>query len=290
MLFVVIIVLLAACAPRDSQVITGPRLVQESTREPATSVPTLMLSPTVEASQDALVTPTPVVNEVLSPLQQVTVEADFILVTPTLPPSKTPTGTPSVTPTITTTPTPSMTVTATATIPQFPTSVVVPVTAPVANPLQRVCDSTWFFAEPRPASCPLSEPVTSQGVFQSFQNGFMVWLGSQDMIYVLYNDLQQPRWETYRDPFEENMPHDSPEYREAPTPFLWQPRRGFGLLWRENDAVRERIGWGIVEFERGFSVQVQTSPDGTLFISDPDGGIFSLVPGGQSWERFTGSR
>ncbi len=282
LIFCGIVLIITACGARDAQVDTGPRLVEDSTLQPTSVLPTRILSPTPE------LTVVPVTNEVLSPLQQVTVNADFVLVTPTLPPSKTPTQTPTITPTVTQTPTPTVTVTATATFPQFPTSVVLPVTAVVAQPIPEVCFSTWFFAEPRPAGCPLSVPSTSAGVYQSFQNGYMIWVGLQDAIYVFYNDTRLPRWEVYRDQFEEGMAEDDPSFNNAPTANLWQPRRGFGMLWRANTTVRDRIGWGTIPLEIPYSVQVQNATDGTIFLSDPDGGVFSALPGGQTWQRYSG--
>lgn len=223
--------------------------------------------------------------EILSALQVNTVEADFVLVTPTEPPSKTPTGTPSRTITPTLSPTPTRPITATATFPQFPTSVATPVIAIVPQAIAQVCDSAWFFLNPQPAGCPLAAPTAAPGVYQTFQNGFMIWLGHQDLIYVFYNDAAQPRWETFRDEFDQGEPEDDPAYVNAPSPNTWQPRRGFGVLWRGNAAVRNRIGWATLQWEQAFSVTAQAAPDGTLFISEPGGGVFAASPGGQLWER-----
>lgn len=278
--FVMVVLLLAACegAINEPQ---GPRLVLEVTLPPSTYAPTRVLSLTPEALPE-------VTSELVSPLDMITLEANYVLVTPTLPPSKTPTLTPTITPTPSLTPTPTETVTATATAPLFPTSIILPVTAVVANPLPQVCDSTWFFIQPRPPSCPLNAPSASQGVFQMFQNGFMIWVGQVDAIYVLYHDQSQPRWQVFKDFFDEGMPEDDPAYAIAPSAGLWQPRRGFGMLWRSNAAVRQRIGWGTEQWERPYSVMVQTGSDGTLFVNDPNGGIFAIVAGGSNWQFFSG--
>ena len=285
---VVIALGLAACgsAPAHSGLVRREAL----TITPTKPMPTRFITATHTPQNTPQPSPTEGVpaSELLSPLEVITVEADFVLITPTLPPSKTPTETPTFTLTPTVTPTPSITVTATATMQAFPTSIVIPVTAPVAQPLPQICDSTWFFIEPRPASCPLSPPMSGQGVFQRFENGYMVWVGMQRAIYVMYNDAGSPRWEVYRDQFNEGMAEDSPDYANPPRAGVWQPRRGFGMLWRDNAAVRQRIGWAIDEWEMPFSVQNQTAPEGTLFISDALGGVFSLLPGGTSWTRHSG--
>jgi hypothetical protein len=264
---------------------SGPRLVQDVTLEATHALPTRILSPTPERT--AVEEPAgEVFSEVLSPLEVMTVDADFVLVTPTLPPSKTPTETPTITLTPTTTPTPTITATATATMPFFPTSIIAPVTAPVANPIPQICDSTWFFIEPRPASCPLSPPMSDQGVYQTFQNGHMIWVRPQGAIYVLYDDHAQPRWQVFRDHFEEGQPESDSAYDSAPFPGTWQPRRGFGLLWRTNPAVRNRIGWATLEWEQPYSVQTQTASDGSIFISDPNRRVFNLLPAGSSWSLY----
>lgn len=280
-LVIVLGVILAACSstPTTPQQ-TGPVLLEEVVLEPTIPVPTRILSPTPSR-------PAPT-SEVQSPLEIVTIQADFVLVTPTLPPSKTPTSTPTITYTPTITPSPTVTVTATATRPLFPTSVIIPITADAAVPLPQICNSTWFFLTPAPGNCPLSPPIASQGVYQAFENGYMVWVGSQDAIYVMYNDGITPRWQFFRDSFAEGMAEDDPAYGSAPRPNTWQPRRGFGMLWRNNQVIRDRIGWATIQFEQPFSVQTQVSADGTLFVSEPSGGVFGLAPNGVSWQRYLG--
>lgn len=275
-MMIAVAVMLAACS--EAAVVTQPRLVAQSTVEPeSVSFPTAV--PTV-----TIIRPT---QEVQSPLENITVEAEFILVTPTLPPSKTPTLTPTITPSPTVTPSPTQPVTATATTFLLPTSEIVALTAPAQQPIPRVCDSTWFFIEPRPASCPLNPPLASQGVYQTFQNGYMVWVGSQDAIYVLYNDSLHPRWQVFRDYFNEGMPEDSSQFTAAPQAGLWQPRRGFGMLWRGNTDVRNRIGWATLEWEQPYSVQTQTSNDGSIFFNTPTGAVFTLLPGNVEWRNMT---
>jgi hypothetical protein len=277
----VMVISLAACTSPDAPN-SGLRLVSDVTLPPATAI--LQLQPQAQGA-----TPAPPTLEILSPLQQVTVDANFVLVTPTLPPSKTPTVTPTQSLTPTQTPTATSTLPASATALVLPTSVIIPITREVAAPVQEVCASTWFFIQPRPPSCPLNPPNASQGVYQTFQYGYMVWVSSQDAIYVLYNDAQFPRWEAYRDYFTEGMPEVVGEYLNAPAPGLWQPRRGFGLLWRGNPTIQSRLGWGTMEYEQPYSVNVQISNDGTLFISRPTSGIFALMPGKSAWNFYDGS-
>lgn len=287
LLLILSLILLTACGGRTATD-TGPQLMLDVTLAATNPLPTRLVSSTPLSSQGS-VTPTfQFTSEVSSPLEIVTDDAAFVLVTPTLPPSKTPTQTPTITQTPTYTPTPTITVTATATFAQFPTSVVIPITAVIAQPIQQICASTWFFIEPRPANCPLSAPIADQAVFQTFQNGYMIWYRPQDSIYVFYNDAILPRWQIYRDPFDEGMQEEDPAYANAPSSNLWQPRRGFGMLWRDNSYVRDRIGWATDQWEIPYSATAQTATDGTVFINDPRGGIFSAIPGGQIWARYAG--
>lgn len=273
-----IVVMMVACSPQSDTTGRGVRLVAEVTV-------TAMVN---EVLPTLIVTDTPVrTPEIVSPLERVTVDAAFVLVTPTLPPSKTPTQTPTQTQTPTITPTPANSATPNATALLFPTSVIVPITQAVAAPINEICESSWFWIEPRPPACPLNAPTASQGVFQQFQNGYMVWVEYLDIIYVMYNDGQSPRWSAYRDYFVEGMIEETGNFENAPAPQLWQPRRGFGLLWRTDTGVRNRIGWSVQADEQPYSTQVQRSTDGTIYISQPAGlSVFALFPNGANWDQY----
>jgi len=288
---------LAACATNPQVSGDAPILLEDVALNPTTPAPTPILSatPTTDAP---LVTPTPLESELLAPLQVVTIEADFVIVTPTLPPSKTPTQTPSQTQPPTFTPTPTITVTATATAPLFPTSIIIPITAVIPQPIDQLCPSVWDFIVPAPAGCPFAPSTVTQGVFQSFERGYMFWDGSTRQIYVLFNDGQTPYWTRFDDTFFEgsgqfpNAPWKDPAI-DAQAPLgLFQPVRGFGRLWRNEDnnptkgTVRGRVGWGTIE-EIPYSLKKQTRQDGTLFLNTPDGRVFQLTPGG-IWLQYAG--
>lgn len=263
-----------------------------TTSPPPEARPRLLSDVTLPPREGELVavgeSPTPpgYTPEAFTSLDDVTVEVEFLVVTPTLPPSKTPTPTPTFTPPPTETESPTPTVTGTRRAPQLPTSEIIPITEDVAKPINEVCDSTWFFIEPRPDACPLNPPLASQAVYQRFQNGHMIWVGTQDAIYIMYDDDALPRWRVYRDYFEDGMTEMAPDMEEPPASTLWQPRRGFGLLWRTDERIQERIGWALQEWEQPYSVQVQTSDEGAIFVNDPDDWVFILFPGGQNWERY----
>lgn len=147
------------------------------------------------------------------------------------------------------------------------------------------CPYTWYF-QPPPATCPKDVPLPSFQVEQRFERGLMVWLQLSREIYVLYADDDLPAWESYPDTFEEGMPERDDSL--IPPEGLSQPVRGFGLIWRENTEVRERLGWA-VEGEVGYDgvIQLATGADDEdiLYLRTRDGSIVVLQPGGDIWEN-----
>jgi hypothetical protein len=283
--------MLAGCASGPSQD-SGPRLLAESTLGPTTPPPTVTPSSTPDplAGPTAEVSPSPTFSELVAPLQLVTAPADVVIVTPTLPPATTPTPTPTHTASPTLSPTPTQTVTATTTVFLFPTPVFPTQPAPIIAPVDALCPSAWAYIQPPPPGCPLAPATVGQGVYQTFERGHMLWVQQHDSIYVLYNDGALPYWTRYPDPFDENIhPWDDPALNADPSrpPNTWQPRRGFGKLWRENEAVRSRVGWATLEWEAPYSVKVQTRDDGTLFLNDSLGRVFMLSPAGP-WNLYAG--
>ncbi|MCB9452084.1 MAG: hypothetical protein H6672_11640 [Anaerolineaceae bacterium] len=275
-------VLLAACSPKQS---SGPRLIQDSTLAPTTLQPTRFLT----ATPSPLFIPVATSAEVgVTPLASA--QPGFALITPTLPPSKTPTATPTQTATATSTPLPTSTAVIFVPSLVFPTIGYV-VTTPLpgvpdsnaGTPLN--CATPWFFTQPIPATCPLNAPLITNGALHQFQNGLMIWVQQQDAIYVLFDSANFPRWQVMNDLYTDGMPETDPAFANAP-PYTWQPRRGFGLLWRSDFNIQQRLGWAVSEYETPYTIQVQTAADGSIYLNDTRGGILHLLPGGQDWQRY----
>jgi hypothetical protein len=283
---------LAACDPgQGGGLSNGPQLLQDVTLAPTTPAPTRVLSATPSPIMIAVATST-LDSELISPLDVPTLDDGFILVTPTLPPSKTPTATPTQTPPFTRTPVATFT-------PYYPYVASIPTVSgisglvPIPTAITNInsggqpsnCPIPWFFAEVQPPDCPLNPPVITPGSFLQFQNGFMVWVQQQDAIYVLYDSANLPRWQVYNDAFVEGIADTDPAYDNPPA-YTWQPKRGFGLLWRSQFIIRERLGWAVIEWETPYDAQVQISSNGTIYINEPRGGVFSLTSGGSEWKRY----
>jgi hypothetical protein len=105
------------------------------------------------------------------------------------------------------------------------------------------------------------EPAATTMADQIFENGRMFWREDEQAIYVLHRDNT---WEVFADTFVEGEAESDPSLT-APANRV-QPIRGFGKVWREQPALRERLGWATARevgypaavhpFERGFLVRV----------------------------------
>ena len=86
---------------------------------------------------------------------------------------------------------------------------------------------------------------------QVFERGRMMWLRHNRQIWVTMQAGDDPTrgdWFCYNDTFEEGEPEIDPDL--IPPEGLFQPRRGFGKLWRELSGIREGVGWATTtEFE-----------------------------------------
>lgn len=119
-------------------------------------------------------------------------------------------------------------------------------------------EDRWFFAGP-PTTCPDGPPVETAAAIQRFEHGLMVWLEDGqwwvegETIFILYDDEYQSL-----DSFpQEGMPTGPmPDDEYSPPDGRFVPESGFGLIWRDNSWVRQRLGWALAP-EVGFNTTVQ---------------------------------
>lgn len=122
--------------------------------------------------------------------------------------------------------------------------------------------------------CPVSSGTSiAQMVLQSFERGSMYWRGDIKQIYALASNGQY--WQV-PDTWTEGMPADDPAFA-APAGVL-QPVRGFGLVWRSNNAIRDALGWATApealyagfwqDFERGAMFQGEGGRIFALFTTE----------------------
>jgi hypothetical protein len=146
--------------------------------------------------------------------------------------------------------TPTTTTQPTSTIPattQVPTRAVVVTSTPASTAVRAS-------ATPAPAIFPTNTVAQVQLAEQVFQHGRMFWIRHSRQIWVMQASEDNPNggdWFCYNDTFEEGEPETDPSLvaPEASVQ-LYQPRRGFGKLWRNHPELKEGLGWGVTpEFE-----------------------------------------
>ncbi len=146
------------------------------------------------------------------------------------------------------------------------------------------CPDTWFFS-PAPDECPSSPAIFTDGAEQHFEHGVMLWNRAEDRIYVLFDDEAYLDWKTFTDVWNEGDPESDPSI--MPPAGLYQPVRGFGLVWREEAGVRDRLGWA-VDTEAGYPTAIQRTSRfkyNVTYVKALDGGVWELGPEGSEWSH-----
>lgn len=150
-------------------------------------------------------------------------------------------------------------------------------------------EDKWFFSGP-PTTCPAGPSVETAAAYQKFEHGMMFWLENGlwwepgELIYVLYDSPSQ----TFEAFPEYALPAGDapmPEIEYDPPDGLFVPESGFGLVWRENSWLRQRLGWALAP-EAGFTTTAQQefTQDGTyLYLLDFDGQLIVLNFYNGSW-------
>jgi len=150
--------------------------------------------------------------------------------------------------------------------------------------VQLRCPDTWFISSP-PDICPADRPLLSLAAEQSFEHGAMIWVEAQRLIYVLFDDGASPAWKGYLDSWREGDGVDDPGLH--PPSGLEQPIRGFGLVWRVEPGVRERLGWAVGP-ETAYSTKIQATSRykyNDLYILAEDGRVYLLLTEGSGWSK-----
>jgi hypothetical protein len=120
------------------------------------------------------------------------------------------------------------------------------ITPLVLTPFQVVITATPPGPTPTLSAFPTETRAELYIAQQDFENGFMFWISTQRVIWVMITSPTNPNegeWRIYQDTYMEGEPEIDPNL-VPPGPDLFQPRRGFGKLWRETPGLREALGWG----------------------------------------------
>ena len=147
------------------------------------------------------------------------------------------------------------------------------------------CPIEWFFI-PAPEDCPAEEAEQTRITEQPFERGRMLYVENDNLVYVLFNDGQEPAWLVFDNRYDPEV-HAESEANFVPPPGFFQPLRELGLLWRGNDTVRNRLGLGVQEVTDFLGFQQTATLSGereNLYVSSADNTVIHIVPGGDVWE------
>jgi hypothetical protein len=97
---------------------------------------------------------------------------------------------------------------------------------------------------------------------QVFEHGRMIWIQPRKQIWVMVDDGSgKGKWTVYEDTFEDGETEFDPSL-VAPDG-KYQPERGFGKLWRENQSVHDDLGWALTP-EFGYVSNYEYHPGGKV--------------------------
>jgi hypothetical protein len=125
--------------------------------------------------------------------------------------------------------------------------------------------------------CPRGPGVQTAGAWEPFERGQMLW--RKDVLRVVALE-DTGRWAVYDDDWHEgDVAWDA--NLNAPAD-LYQPVRGFGLVWRQQSGVRDALGWA-TRPEVSFDALLQ-SFERALLIADPGSGRLWVLFSDGVWE------
>ena len=142
----------------------------------------------------------------------------------------------------------------------------------------------WVSLGGRPAlGCAYAPAEEGDWAVQPFERGLLYWRGSSRTLYALFEGEDgipgRGVYRPFHDEWQEGMPAKSCAVH--PPAGLYQPIRGFGLLWCRESIVGQMLGWATAP-ERGVRILHQ-SFEGGLLVREPDGAIRLLRSEG-TWE------
>ncbi len=186
--------------------------------------------------------------------------------------SVSPTSTPTRTPTATTVaPTPTGTTIAQTPTPTIPACSITPILG-----FGQIWN-TYPTVRTR-LGCPVELETSTWSGEESFIGGYMFWRGDLRLIYALFTD---GTWQSFVDTWYDGQLEWDPTI--VPPAGYYQPKRGFGKVWREQAGVRDKISWATKE-ERGLNATWQAYQGGLMLWSDALG-TFVLYNDG-TWSRY----
>ncbi len=147
----------------------------------------------------------------------------------------------------------------------LPTAIATTIPATVVPTTAVPAISPTFGATATPNAFPTE---TRQQIYiaqEDFEHGYMFWVQATQDIWVLLPPKDAStagEWRVFKDTFKDGEPEVDPTL-VPPSASLYQPRRGFGKLWRANPDIRAALGWGKTP-EFGINTSYVYQPGGYL--------------------------
>jgi len=136
--------------------------------------------------------------------------------------------------------------------------------------------------------CALNSAVTYSSALQTFQSGTMLWVQGPPMyIYVMYSNGSYRRMD---DTWVDGV--DPVSGGETPPAGLLEPVRGFGKVWRTYQDIRTNLGWATAS-EVGGQSSAQPFTRGIMISLPQQGQILVFIDDGSgivgTWQALAGS-
>jgi hypothetical protein len=129
---------------------------------------------------------------------------------------------------------------------------------------------------------------------QNLQRGYMFWISTNQQIWVLVKadeNATSGEWRAFSDTFAEGEPETDPSLTPPDLTNTYQPRRGFGKIWRDTPGLREALGWGTTpEFDLSMPMGYLSTPTLSRYLITTLGqelfALYETTPGtpGGRWE------
>lgn len=146
------------------------------------------------------------------------------------------------------------------------------------------CPDEWFFLE-GPVNCPSAPALQVAAISQPFERGLMI--GLLGRIFILFGTASAGSG-PYVEVADNFNPNSTPDPL-TPPPGLYEPVRGFGVLWRGTvnpsgeitpGSIRDRLGWA-TEQVSGYVTSYQCDSTAieefrTCYLQGPGGVVYAL--------------
>jgi hypothetical protein len=145
-----------------------------------------------------------------------------------------------------------------------PTATPVPPTPTCAVAVDAQLASAW---DRSLVGCPTAPAGITWAAWEPFERGHMFWRDDQNVVYVLSfqnGNKSTGQWQVFTDQWDGTNPDG---VGLSPPPGLYEPKRGFGWLWRTRlDGPDSVLGWARDE-EKGFCAKIQPFENGRILHS-----------------------